>query len=129
MIVKLCAVVVCEAVLYSLLRATRPELAFILQIGAAVLLFFLIAQDLREIRTFFLNLIAGNQTTASYGGTLIKILLSALTAQFAADTARDCGQTALAKQVEFAGGVLIVILALPIFKAILQLLSAWLGGV
>lgn len=48
-----------------------------------------------------------------------KILGTAFLAGLAADIARDSGETALAAKIELAGKVIIIVLSLPVLKAVL----------
>ena len=129
MILKLCGVVILELVVYALLRQYKPEYAVLSEVACAVIVFFMIAGQLEEIRGFFTAAMENAGVDVSYAGILLKVLGTALIAQFAADAARDNGQQALAEKIEFAGKVLILLFALPVLKAVLQLISAFSGDV
>lgn len=129
MILKLSGVVAVELVIYALLRQYKPEYAVLSEVACAGIVFFMIAGELEEIRGFFSAAMESAGVDVSYAGVLLKVLGTALISQFAADAARDNGQGALAEKIEFAGKVLILLFALPVLKAILQLIAAFSGNV
>lgn len=124
---RLAAVVLCETLLYTVLNRHNPALGALLRVAALALLAFTVLDDVREIFAFFSSLLTAADAPA-YLGVLGKILVTALAFQLAADTAKESGQLALATQVEFVGGVLILTLALPLLKGVLQLLSGLMEG-
>ena len=124
MIFKLLGVAIAGAVAYALLKAYRPEYAVVSEFACAAVILYLIAGELSEVRGFFLSAMEASGVGADWAGGLFKTLGTALITQFASNAARDNGQSALAEKIEFAGKVLILALALPVLKAVLQLISA-----
>lgn len=65
------------------------------------------------------------------GGNLV-ILLKAMgicfLTQFASDTCRDAGESALASKVELAGKISVVLIALPLFQSIASTALSLTGG-
>jgi len=57
-----------------------------------------------------------------YISTIFKIVGIAYVAEFGAQICRDAGEGAIASKVEFAGKVLIMVLATPILLALLNLI-------
>ena len=51
---------------------------------------------------------------SEYISVSLKALVIGYLSKFAADTCKDCGQTALAGKAEFAGKAIIFIIALPV---------------
>ena len=129
MILKLCGVAALELAVYALLRQYKPEYAVLSEIACAAVMFFLVAGQLEEIRGFFTAAMETAGVDISYAAVLLKTLGTALVTQFAADAARDNGQQALAEKIEFAGKTLILLFALPVLKAVLQLITAFTGDV
>ena len=89
-------VLLCAAVLATVLRAQRPELALGLSVAAGVLVVGLLLKELAP-------LLASLRRMTSAGGLSDGVLSVVLRAagvcfvtQWAADTCRDAGQTALA---------------------------------
>jgi stage III sporulation protein AD len=63
----------------------------------------------------------------SYLNILFKALGICYITQFASDICRDSGEGALAVQVELAGKVSLLLLALPMFEALADLVNVLLG--
>ena len=123
MIFKLLGVAAVGVVAYGLLKAYKPEYAVLSEVGCAAALFFLISGELAQVTAFFSGTRSASGIDLSFSDILLKTLGVALVTQFAADAARDNAQQALAQKIEFAGKALILALALPVLKAILQMIS------
>jgi stage III sporulation protein AD len=57
-----------------------------------------------------------------YLTTLLKILGIAYIAEFGAQICRDAGEGTIASKIEMVGKILILVLALPIFAAIMEVI-------
>ena len=118
----LCAVCVLPA---ALLRRKTPEQALLLT--AAVLTAVLarclwtVAPLLEELRALFER--AGVET--AYLSVLLRTTAAALVTRFCADLCRDGGSQALASAVETAGAVAALLIALPLLRAVVELLLGY----
>jgi stage III sporulation protein AD len=108
------------AVFAVLLRQERPEMALVLALGFGVIVFLMVLNKLGTIITVFQDVTQRAQMDELYLATLLKILGIAYIAEFGAQVCRDSGEGTVANKIELAGKVLIMILALPIFVAILE---------
>ena len=108
------------AVFTVLLRRERPEMALILALSFGVIVFLMVLTKLGAIITVFQDVSRRAQVDELYLTTLLKILGIAYIAEFGAQVCRDSGEGTVANKIELAGKVLIMILALPIFAAILE---------
>ena len=115
----LCAVCVLPVVL---LRKQSPEQALLLTLAvAAVVLGWcmsLAAPLAEEIRELFQK--AG--VVAAYVAVLLKTVAAALITRFCADLCKDGGSQALASAVETAGAVAALAIAMPLLRAVVELL-------
>lgn len=110
-------------ILIVLLRQhQRPEIALILSITVGVLIFIPMVGKLGNILTVLKDLAGKANVNFVYLGTLLKIIGIAYIADFGAQICRDAGEGAVASKVEFAAKILVMLLALPIIIAILELL-------
>ena len=119
----LCAVCLLPVVL---LRRQTPEQALLLTIAilavAAARCLTLALPLLEEIRALFDR--AGIET--AYVSILLRTLAAALVTRSCADLCRDGGSQALASAVETAGAVAALAIALPLLKAVVDLLLGYL---
>lgn len=110
-------------ILIVLLRQhQRPEIALILSITVGVLIFIPMVGKLGSILTVLKDLAGKANVNFVYLGILLKIIGIAYIADFGAQICRDAGEGAVASKVEFAAKILVMLLALPIIIAILELL-------
>ena len=120
--IKISGTAVCGVLAYSLLKTYKPEFAPLCEILTVALIILFTADELTEIRSVFAQMFAEAGIESEYMRALLKALGTALITQFAGDTARDAGESALASKIEFAGRVVIIYCALPLLKAIAQLI-------
>lgn len=109
----------------ALLRKKTPEQALLLT--AAVLAVVLArcltvaAPLVEEVRELFSR--AGVE--AVYVSVLLRTVAAALVTRFCADLCRDGGSQALATAVETAGAVAALVIALPLLRAVVDLLLGY----
>ncbi|PZN07199.1 MULTISPECIES: stage III sporulation protein AD [Thermaerobacter] len=121
-IAQVVGIALVASVLLVLLRQARPEWALLLSIVTAVAVFLLLVDDIAAIIRVLQEVADRADLDARYTATLLKIVGVAYLAEFGAQLCRDAGESALAAKVELAGKVVILLLAVPILMAVLELL-------
>lgn len=119
--IKTVLIIMTGLVFIIILRSARPEYSFLtrLAIIALVCVSILSAVDaVLEGLTVFTQL---SQINESYIKIGIKALGISLVTQTASDICKDCGETALSVQVELAGRLANVGIAMPIIEKLLEL--------
>ena len=105
-----------------LLRGKNPEQALLLTLGvvlvAAARCLALAAPALEGVRALFAR--AGLEE--AHMAVLLKTVAAALITKLCADLCRDGGSQALASAVETAGSVASLVIALPLLRAVVELL-------
>ena len=122
-IMQIVAVGIIAGVLSLTIKKQTPEIALLISIAAAVLIFFMI---LPKISAIFgvLNGISGRiRGDMGFIGTLIQITGIAYIAEFGAQICKDAGEGAIAAKIELAGKVLIMAASTPIIIALLNLIT------
>jgi len=109
-------------VLATLLRQQMPSFATLVSLFAGVIILLLLVRSISGALDTFQQLTAAANMNQMFLQTLIRILGIAYVVEFAADIARDAGETALGGRIELAGKIGIVLLALPIFKDVLDVI-------
>ncbi len=122
--IQIAALAMVACVIILLLKQYKPEYAAVAGIAAGLFIFVLILEKLIWGIGAIQDLISQAGMHSGYMTILLKVLGISLLTQFAANTCKDAGQSALASQVELAGKILILVLALPLFEAVTQLVSA-----
>lgn len=110
-----------SAVLYILVKRYSPEYSILVEAGAVVVILWTVYPYLRDVIDFFGEYTGNTNLDSDYLKTLVKALGTAILTQFASDICADAGETALSSKVEFAGKLIIIAMALPIAKALLEL--------
>ena len=123
--VAVCAVV--AAVLALSLRQKNAEIAVLLTVAASVLLLFSLLSAASSVLGTVNSIVAAAQINTGYIAILFKVIGICLLTEFAANTCRDAGSSALAANVTLAGKILVTVAALPlyadIFNTVLSILQ------
>ena len=126
-IVQIVAFGIVSVVLLVLLRQQRPELAIQLALIAGVAIFALIIPKLFLILEVLRDLASQAGIAPAYTTSVLKIVGIAYIADFGGQICRDAGENAIASRVELAGKVMILLVALPIIRGILDLITSLLS--
>lgn len=127
MTAKIAALAVCETVLYLLLKRYKPELCPLCEISAVIALFFLLMPEIKQLKGLISELVGTAGVSAEYLAVILKVIGLALITEISADMCRDSGQSALGTKIEFFGTVSVLVTAVPLFKALLQLIVTAAG--
>ena len=110
------------ALLAVVVRRGRPELALLLTLGAAVTVLLFLAEPIAELLAFLTELSERSGVSQELFVPLYKTVAIALVVKVGGDLCRDAGESALAAAVETAGAVCALLTALPLLRAVLDLL-------
>lgn len=108
------------AVLSVLLKNQKPEIALQISIVTGVIIFLMIVFKISAVVTVLENLAKKVNIDTVYLSTILKVIGIAYITSFGAEVCRDAGESAIASKVEFAGKILIMILAVPILMSVLE---------
>lgn len=125
--IKLVILCVISVAVLVFLKQSRLEFALLFKL--AVLAFIGIA-SLLTISSIVTE-IEEIEGLLSENSSIVKILLKALglsvTAQFAADICKDCGEQTLASAVEMTAKLSVLLLAIPAAKQLVEISLGWLN--
>lgn len=121
-IVQVTALCVVGALLAVVVRRGSPECALVLGIAAAVAVLVFLAQGLEELMAFLAELGERSGVPETLFVPLYKTLGIALVVRVGAGLCRDAGEAALGSVVETAGAVCAMLTALPLLRAVLDML-------
>ena len=126
---KISGVILCEVLIYTLLKQYKPEYAVISEVVVTVIVFFMLGKEIREALQVVELFSSDSGIKAEYIDVLIKVLGIALVTQFSADMCRDSGESALASKVEFAGKVIITAASIPVIKGFVGFVASLVENV
>ncbi len=125
---KIAGVVLCEILIYTLLKQYKPEFAVISQAVSMVVLLFLLGDETEKALSSLQEFLGAGAIPSAYINILLKVLGISLITQFTADMCRDSGESAMASKVEFAGKIIIVGTGLPVIEGFTGLISGMAEG-
>lgn len=120
-IFQIVAIGLVVSVMIVLIRQSHAaSLATMLSIVVSVGIFTVMVPKVALVVKLLQELAGRAQINQFYLTTLLRIIGIAYIAEFGAQVCRDAGEGAVASRVEFAGKVMIMVLAVPIIVAILE---------
>ncbi len=129
MMLKIAGVVLCEILIFTVLRQIKPEFVIISQVASVVVLLFMIGDELKNsleaVNMFFENTDGASQ----FLPVLFKVLGISLITQFISEMCKDAGESALSVKVEFAGKVMIAAAGIPVIKGFTGFVAELISGV
>jgi len=121
-ILQIIGIAIVGALLSLILKTYRPEVALQIALATGIVIFISIAATLSSAVEAIMALADKYGIDSGYIGTVIRIIGIAYICQFTADVCKDAGETAVASKIEFAAKVLMLIYAIPIVDALLQMI-------
>ena len=125
-IVKIIGVAFVTTIATILLKSTKPELSFAVTVTGVIVILLFIIDSMRDSIAVF-KLIA-DMTGVEKGlvKVLVKIVGVGYLTEFGAGILNDFGSTAVADKVILGGKITIVVLSLPVFEGLLQMIRSFL---
>ncbi len=106
--------------LILIIRGQRPEIAVQISITLATVIFLLVLAKIEVVLNLFRDLADKANISQMYLNTILKIIGIAYITEFGAQVCRDAGEGAVAGKIEFAGKVLVMVMAIPIIALVLE---------
>jgi stage III sporulation protein AD len=119
-IIKIVAFAFMALFIVLIFKGKRDDLAIQVSIAAGILIFIFMVNKLTIIMGFLQTLANKANIDIVYLNTVFKILGIAYIASFCSEICRDAGESSIAAKVDFAGKILILVLAIPILMAVMQ---------
>ncbi|MBU3110666.1 MAG: stage III sporulation protein AD [Clostridium sp.] len=119
-IIKIVAFAFMALFIVLIFKGRRDDLAIQVSIAAGILIFLFMVNKLTIIMGFLQTLANKANIDVVYLNTVFKILGIAYLASFCSEICRDAGESSIAAKVDFAGKILILVLAIPILMAVMQ---------
>lgn len=116
-------VAVAAAALSVILRQYNKEYGLYISLAASVLIFAAVLSSFSPIVELIKSLSEAAGTDREYVAVLLKALAVCYITQLASDCCKDCGETAVASKIDFAGKIAILLIAVPLFEAILGIVK------
>lgn len=106
--------------LILIIKQQRPEIAVQLSLALATIIFLMVLTKINVVLDLFRDMAAKANISPMYLNTILKIIGIAYITEFGAQVCRDAGEGAVAGKIEFAGKVLVMVMAIPIIALVLD---------
>ena len=126
-IVGLAGIGIVIALISQMLKRYNPELAMGISLCAGIFIALLVVAQIVTVVGQVESIFTQTGLSSDYSVILLKSLGICFLAQFASDACRDVGESSLASKIELAGRTAVVVLALPLFQAVLNIAVELIG--
>ena len=121
--IRLAAVGVTAVTLSAVLKRNTPELALLLALAAGLWIFASVAGGLRAVTALMAELAGQAGLSEVLLEPVIKTVVLSLVTKITVEICRSAGEGGIAAFVETAGAVLALLAALPLVRAVAQLMG------
>jgi len=108
------------AILILVIREQKPMFAFLLAAFFGIAVFLSLIGKIGGVVAMIEELADRSGIQSVYLKTMLKIIGIAYIAEFGAQIVRDAGLDSVASKIEFAGKMLILVMAVPIISVIIE---------
>lgn len=125
-VLKLAGLCLLTAVLTLLLKKDSAELSFLLSVSAVLLGILMILSVTDEVRELGSNLLDLTKLSPLLFVPLLKVMAIAVIVRLGSALCVDVGQNALSAVLEIAGAVCALWCAMPLLRAVMDMLEGWI---
>jgi stage III sporulation protein AD len=104
--------------LVLIIKQQRPEIAVQLSLALATIIFMIVLDKINVVLNLFRDMAEKANVSPMYLNTILKIIGIAYVTEFGAQVCRDAGEGTIAGKIEFAGKVLVMVMAIPIIALV-----------
>ena len=124
LILKIIAIAIISTVFIIILKQEKKEFAFLLSLVSSIVILIIMFEQIKLIIRVLETMIEGSNVNFIYFNKILKVMGIAYIGEFGAEITRDAGENALAKKIEFATKIIIMVIILPVLLTILDTIIA-----
>lgn len=124
--IKVVGIVLTALIINIVLKNYSKEFTFLINIVCTIIIFTLISKDLKGIVDRLTSISNEISVLLPYIKIMLKILGISMIAQLLSDLCRDNGENTLANQTELSAKIIILVIALPLFTTIMDIMIGML---
>ncbi|MBR5809666.1 MAG: stage III sporulation protein AD [Clostridia bacterium] len=110
------------ALLAVTVKSYRPELSLCISLATGVVIFLASADGLGTVISEMNELFKTSGVDTAFFKVAMKVIAIAYVTEFAAEAAKDSGEGAIAKKLEFAGKTAVLVVMMPVMKNLTQVI-------
>jgi stage III sporulation protein AD len=122
-IMKIVGIGIIATILAVILREQKPEIALQVSIVTGLIIFVFVITKLNSVVTVLKYFASKTNIDLLYFTTILKVIAIAYITEFGAQVCKDAGESSIASKIEFGGKVLIMIMAIPILAALMDIIT------
>jgi stage III sporulation protein AD len=127
-LISLVAVGIIAAVLSIILKQYKPEFGIYISLTAGIIILSYVMLAIKPVLAEVTALTRITGVNSVYGEILLKGLAICYITSLAGDTCKDAGESAIASKIELAGKIAIIVIALPMFKSLTDIIKNLIGS-
>lgn len=128
-ILQIVIVSIIASILFILLKDVNPTFAFFIIVVVGIMIFASVIGQIRLIFQVIQSLGDQANVPGLYLETILKIIGIAYIAELGASMTQDAGLQSVAKNIELAGKIFILLLAIPIITSVIEAIVSFLPTV
>ncbi len=121
-IIQIVAIGIVSTIIIIVVKEYKPELAIQISIVTGLIIFASILGKINSVITVLKFYAAKADVEIFYFSIILKVVSIAYITEFGAQICKDTGEMTIGKKIEFAGKVSIMVLAIPIFAALFDVI-------
>lgn len=126
-IIKLVVFGIIGAILVITVQQQKKELALLLGIAIGAVMLLESSKGLSQVLTGLQQLADRAGISGRQMKLLLKLLVSSYVIEFGSEICKDAGQQALASKIQLGGRLMMMVMAMPIFTSLMELIAGLLG--
>ncbi len=126
-VAKLTGIAVVGAVSAVMLREKAPQFSMMIALVTGIVIFSVIAGELTSILNILTDYMQASGLESESVSTILKILGIGIGAEYVCNVISDAGEQAIAKKMEFAAKVVILMLILPLLGKVVDTVWSLFG--
>lgn len=103
-------------------KQQRPDIALLISLAGGTVILIFVVSSLSVVIETISNLFNKSNMDSVYITTILKVIGIAYLADFGAQLCKDAGESAIAAKIELGGKIIILLLAIPILTALMELI-------
>ena len=122
-ILAVCGAAIVTAVLAVTLRSQSPHSAMLLSVAAGAVIILSLLKNMPETLSGIRSVLSGGGVDTADLAILFKVMGICFVTEFTCDCVTEAGLLSLSTNISFAGKVLVLLTALPLFQNILNVVN------
>jgi len=121
-ILQIVLISIVASLLYLILQDIQPSFAFLLLLLTSIVIIIVVIQQIQLIIELIQSLGDKAAIESTYIQTILKIIGIAYITEIGANITKDAGLSSVASKLELAGKIFILLLAIPIITAVIDII-------